>query len=46
VLDLASACWHQTLDHPEVQQRLEAKVYRRILLADSAEPLKPATTAA
>lgn len=46
VLELAPAYWPQTLEDPEVRQRLEANVYRRILLADSAELAKPTTAAA
>jgi len=46
VLELAPAYWPQTVQDPEVQQRLEANVYRRILLADPAEFITPATAAA
>jgi len=46
VLELAPAYWQQTLEDPEVQRRLEANVFRRILLADPAELAKPATAAA
>jgi transposase len=46
VLELAPAYWEQTLADPETQRRLEANVYRRILLADSAERVTPATAAA
>jgi transposase len=46
VLELAPAYWPQTLQHPDVQQRLEANVYRRILLADPAALARPATAAA
>ena len=46
VLELAPAYWPQTLEDPEVQRRLEANIFRRILLADPAEVAKPATVAA
>jgi transposase len=46
VLELAPAYWQQTLADPEVQRRLGANVYRRILLADSPELATPHTAAA
>jgi hypothetical protein len=46
VLELAPAYWLQTLADPEVQRRLDANVYRRILLADSAERATAVTAAA
>ena len=46
VLELAPAYWGKTLEDAEVQGRLEANVYRRILLADSGAPAKAAPAAA
>jgi transposase len=46
LLELAPAYWPQTLADPEVQRRLDANVYRRILLADSAERATAVTAAA
>jgi hypothetical protein len=46
VLELAPAYWTRTLEDAEVQGRLEANVYRRILLADSGAPAKAAPAAA
>jgi transposase len=46
VLELAPAYWLQTLADPEAQRRLEANVYRRILLADPVEHAKAVTAAA
>jgi hypothetical protein len=44
-LELAPAYWQQTLEDPDVQRRLAANIYRRILLADPAELTKPAAAA-
>ena len=46
VLELAPAYWSRTRRDPQVQQRLEANVYRRILLADPAELAKLTNAAA
>jgi len=46
VLELAPASWQQTLEDPEVQRRLEANIFRRILLVDPAALAKPAAAAA
>lgn len=46
VLELAPAYWLHTLADPDVQRRLEANVYRRVLLADSAEHARAVTAAA
>jgi hypothetical protein len=46
VLELAPAYWRQTLEDPEVQRRLEANIFRRILLADPAELAKLVNAAA
>jgi len=45
VLELAPAYWRQTLEDDEVQRRLEANVYRRVLLADPAELSRSAAAA-
>ena len=44
--ELAPAYWQQIPDNPDVQRRLGANVYLRILLADPAELARPATAAA
>lgn len=46
VLELAPAYWLQTLADPEVQGRLAANVYRRVLLADAVTHAQAVTAAA
>jgi len=38
VLELAPMLWRQTLERPDVQQRLDANVYRRASLRPSPVP--------
>ena len=45
VLELAPVNWRQTLARPEVEQRLEANIYRRARLAPFAASLAPADAA-
>ena len=45
VLELAPAHWRQTVHRPEVQQRLEANIYRRASLAPVAAALAAADAA-
>jgi transposase len=46
VLELAPAYWLQTLADPDVQDRLAANVYRRVLLADAVTHAQAITAAA
>ena len=45
VLELAPVNWRQTHSRPEVEQRLEANIYRRASLAPFAAYLAPADAA-
>jgi transposase len=39
VLELAPACWRETLQKPEAQQRLAANVFRRVALDERLPPM-------
>lgn len=45
VLELAPVSWRQTMARPDVQQRLDANIFRRASLAPLAAPLALAVAA-